>query len=98
MDSIEQARDFALSQSLTNSYSGDSALNDLGSTISSPSSTLGLQDQIEGVNVPIGTRHLMRKKDRREEDGDAESVRSLGGKGRKRFSRRQSKNGLAAVF
>ncbi|KAF2096957.1 Pkinase-domain-containing protein [Rhizodiscina lignyota] len=99
MDSLERARDLALSHSLSNSYSGDSGLNDLSSTMSSPNSTLGVQDQIEGVNIPIGTRHLMRKKDRRDEtDNDGESVRSLGGKGRKRFSRRQSKNGLAAVF
>jgi len=84
LDTIEQAKDFALSQSLTNSYSGDSAFNDLSSTISSPTSTLG-GGEIDGVNVPSARL--------RKDPGDSESV-----KGRKRFSKRHSKNGLAAVF
>jgi 3-phosphoinositide dependent protein kinase-1 len=83
MESIEQARDYALSQSMTNSYSGDSALNDLNSGLSSPTSTLGGDSALEGVNIPTA-RHL------RKEHGDAESL-----KGRKRFSKRHSKNGLA---
>jgi hypothetical protein len=41
---------------------------------------------LEGVNIPSSSR--LRKED------DTESLR----KGRKRFSRRQSKGGLAAVF
>jgi 3-phosphoinositide dependent protein kinase-1 len=144
MASLAQARDFAVSHGgvgvgggmgmnssvMLNSYSGESALtlNELSSTISSPSSTLGLGEQIEGVNVPFGgggggvggvaggvpgSRHLRRKAGRDKEGGgfegdDGESVRSFkkegssGGGGfggaRKRFSRRHSKNGLAAVF
>ena len=87
MEMLERARDFGLSQSMTNSYSGDSALNDLGSTLSSPASTLGGDAALDGVNVPTAR---LRKAAL---DADNESV-----KGRKRFSRRQSKNGLAAVF
>ena len=83
MESVEQARDYALSQSMTNSYSGDSALNDLNSGLSSPTSTLGGDSALEGVNIPT-SRHL------RKEHGDADSL-----KGRKRFSKRHSKNGLA---
>ncbi|KAF2116228.1 kinase-like domain-containing protein [Lophiotrema nucula] len=83
LDSIEQARDYAISQSMQNSYSGDSAINDLNSGFSSPSSTLGGDSALEGVNIPTA-RHL------RKEHGDADSI-----KGRKRFSKRHSKNGLA---
>jgi 3-phosphoinositide dependent protein kinase-1 len=86
MDAIERAREFAISQSIANSYSGDSAFNDLGSTLSSPTSTLGGDNTLDGVNIP--TARL-----RKGEMGDQESL-----KGRKRFSKRNSKNGLAAVF
>ncbi|KAK7509668.1 3-phosphoinositide-dependent protein kinase [Phyllosticta citriasiana] len=87
LDALEQARDFANSQSMATSYSGDSAFNELSSTISSPASTLGGESALDGVNIPA-SRHL-----RKDHSGDNESV-----KGRKRFSRRHSKNGLAAVF
>lgn len=82
----DQARELAISQSLTNSYSGDSTFNDLSSTVSSPASTLGGDGALEGVNIPA---QRLRK------DHEADNV-SL--KGRKRFSKRHSKNGLAAVF
>jgi 3-phosphoinositide dependent protein kinase-1 len=83
LDSIEQARDYAISQSMTNSYSGDSALNDLNSALPSPTSTLGGDPALEGVNIP--TTRMLRK-----EPADSDSL-----KGRKRFSKRHSKNGLA---
>ncbi|KAF2690206.1 kinase-like protein [Lentithecium fluviatile CBS 122367] len=83
LDSIEQARDYALSQNITNSYSGDSTLNDLNSSLSSPTSTLGGDSALDGVNIPTA-RHL------RKDQGDSDSL-----KGRKRFSKRHSKNGLA---
>ncbi|KAF2493418.1 serine/threonine protein kinase-like protein [Lophium mytilinum] len=86
IDNIERARELAISQSMTNSYSSDSAFNDLASTISSPASTLGGDAAFDGPNIPTA-RHL------RKEHGDNDSM-----KGRKRFSRRHSKNGLAAVF
>jgi hypothetical protein len=78
---------------MNGSYSGDSALDMSSSRISSPGgSSFGGGDNgyfgsdIEGVNIPSTSR--LRKEE------DAESLR----KGRKRFSRRQSKGGLAAVF
>ena len=81
---MERAKEFAITQSITNSYSGASTLNDLDSAISSPASTIGGDGALEAVNVPRGT---LRR------DLDAESSKS-----RKRFSKRHSKNGLAAVF
>jgi len=82
----EQARDFAISQSMTNSYSGDSTFNDLSSTISSPESTIGGDGALDGVNIPAQRLRI---------DNEADNA-SL--KTRKRFSKRHSKNGLAAVF
>ncbi|KAJ4371629.1 serine/threonine protein kinase [Neocucurbitaria cava] len=89
LDSIEQARDYAFSQTMSNSaYAGDAALNELGSTLSTPTSTLGEDSALEGVNIPTarhGHGHL-----RKDHGGDLDSL-----KGRKRFSKRHSKNGLA---
>ncbi|KAI9676599.1 MAG: pkb-activating kinase-like protein [Bathelium mastoideum] len=84
LDILERAKEFAITQNITNSYSGGSAINDLDSAISSPASTIGADGALEAVNVP---RSNMRR------DFDAESSKS-----RKRFSKRHSKNGLAAVF
>ncbi|KAF2465496.1 serine/threonine protein kinase-like protein [Lindgomyces ingoldianus] len=83
LDNIEKARDWGLSQSMANSYSEDSTLNDLNSTLSSPASTLGGDSALDGVNIPTA-RHLRK---------EHEETNSL--KGRKRFSKRHSKNGLA---
>lgn len=80
LDSIDQARDYALSQSMANS---DAAINYLNSTLASPTSTLGGDSALDGVDIPVSRHH-------RKEHGDADSV-----KGRKRFSKRHSKNGLA---
>ncbi|KAL6702919.1 serine/threonine protein kinase [Coniothyrium glycines] len=85
LDSIEQARDFAISQTMMNQYPPDAALNELGSNLNSPTSTLGGDAALDGVNIP-SSRHGHLHKDR----GDSDSV-----KGRKRFSKRHSKNGLA---
>ena len=82
LDGLEQAREFASAQLMAN-YSDNAALNDLGSSLSSPSSTLGGDATLDGVNIPTA-RHL------RKEHGDTDSM-----KGRKRFSKRHSKNGLA---
>lgn len=104
IDSIEQAKDFAISQSMTHSYNSDSGF-DMPSNRSSPSSTLmggdaggrGLgmvygaegREQAEGFNGDrVGRNHLTK------------SQASLGDDSRKqsRFSKRQSKGGLATVF
>ena len=105
LDTITKARELAIMQSQQNgSYSGDSAL-ELSSQISSPAASslggggqlgggtdsgpgdfFGRDSALDGVNIPTTSR--LRKEE------DSESLR----KGRKRFSRRQSKGGLAAVF
>ncbi|KAH9864115.1 hypothetical protein J1614_010048 [Plenodomus biglobosus] len=85
LDSIEQARDYAFSQTMQNSYTADAALNDLGSNLPSPTSTLGADSALDGVNIPASRHGHLQKI-----HGDTESL-----KGRKRFSKRHSKNGLA---
>ncbi|KAH0542802.1 hypothetical protein FGG08_002850 [Glutinoglossum americanum] len=84
LDTIERAKDIAISQNLTNTYSGDDAFN--SSNMSSPSSTLvgdtGLPLDGMGRNA-LGKNPL---------DGETST------KSRKRFSKRHSKSGLAAVF
>ena len=92
MDAVEQAREVAIATSMTNSYSGESMLNDFNaSTLSSPADSLG-GDAAMPLSGPSaserhGLRHTLRK------NTDEESL-----KGRKRFSKRHSKSGLAAVF
>lgn len=85
LDSIEQARDYAFSQTMQGSYAEDAALSELRSDLPSPTSTLGGDAALDGVNIPAARHGHLRK-----EQGDAESL-----KGRKRFSKRHSKNGLA---
>ncbi|KAM0718448.1 hypothetical protein Q7P37_005518 [Cladosporium fusiforme] len=90
LDSVEQAREIALShsESLLNS-------NGLASSISSPADSLG-GDAAGGPSVsvvnPSGRQTLRKEKD----DGEGGGVGTT--KGRKRFSKRHSKSGLAAVF
>lgn len=84
LDTIERAKGIAISQSMTNSYCPDDAFRDLPS----PASTLGGET---GLHAENGSgRNTLQKYQR---DSDAES-----NKGRKRFSKRQSKSGLTAVF
>ena len=89
---IDRAKEIAISQSVANSYSGESAsYNDLTSSVSSPASVNGGGDDQGGLSIYGGKdgRNTLRK-----EQGDTESL-----KGRKpRFSKRHSKSGLAAVF
>ncbi|EME82785.1 uncharacterized protein MYCFIDRAFT_164120 [Pseudocercospora fijiensis CIRAD86] len=92
MDAVEQAREVAIATSMTNSYSGESMLNDFNaSTLSSPADSLGGDAAMPlsgpSVNERYALRHTLRK------NTDEESL-----KGRKRFSKRHSKSGLAAVF
>lgn len=88
---LDRAREIAISQSVANSYSSESAYNDLASSVSSPASASGDGGDQGGQSIYGGKegRNMLRK-----EQGDNESL-----KGRKpRFSKRHSKSGLAAVF
>ena len=97
LDALENARETAMAQSLTGSYSGDSLLNAVDSSMSgSPADSLG-GDAAMPMSGPSASErhHVMRHTLRRipTDDGDTGSTKS-----RKRFSKRHSKSGLAAVF
>lgn len=90
LESLSQARELALAQSITQgSYSSESIMNS-----DSPADSLGGADAAMPMPGPNIERHAMRQTLRKtptSEDGDT-------WKGRKRFSKRHSKSGLAAVF
>jgi 3-phosphoinositide dependent protein kinase-1 len=99
LDSVEQAREIALSQSASSSYVGDvngmnmNGMNsDMNMDMDSPVESLG-GDSAMPMSGPSTVVHSGRQTLRKEkDDGDGS------GKGRKRFSKRHSKSGLAAVF
>ncbi|KAG4418545.1 hypothetical protein IFR04_008348 [Cadophora malorum] len=97
IESMERAKDIALSQSMAGSYNSETGF-DMGSSVSSPSSTIhGGSIYPEGFSISdrAGRNHLTK------------SQASLGGeelndkavmKKSHRFSKRQSKNGLSTPF
>lgn len=87
LEVIDRAREIALSQSVANSYSGGDSLKELSS--SGPSSSRDLDLHSPGLVENGNARHMLHKN----HAGADESFM-----GRKRFSKRQSKSGLAAVF
>jgi 3-phosphoinositide dependent protein kinase-1 len=92
VDMLDRAREITISQSVSNSYSGDDTFKDLSSGMSSHANTLDRSSEFNaeahGNNGREGRKTLMKH-----HDVDSESL-----KGKKRFSKRQSKSGLAAVF
>jgi 3-phosphoinositide dependent protein kinase-1 len=101
IESIERAKDIALSQSMVGSYNSETGF-DMPSSVSSPTSTLhgtihGNSIYPEGfsVNDRAGRNHLTKSQASLgpEEQGDGK-----GGNKRNRFSKRQSKNGLSTPF
>lgn len=85
LDSVSQAKELALSQQHNGQYG--SYTNDLDhSGVSSPADSIG-----GDAAMPM-ERHNLRQT-LRKNTGDEEPL-----KGRKRFSKRHSKSGLAAVF
>ena len=93
LDAVSQAREIALAMSISNGYSDDSMFNDLNASgVSSPADSLGGDAAMPMSGPSTGERHhVMRHTLRRNTDED-------NGKSRKRFSKRHSKSGLAAVF
>lgn len=65
-------------------HSGDEAYRDMSSAFSSQTNTLDHSSEFQGEGRTTLVKH---------QGTDSDSV-----KGKKRFSRRHSKNGLAAVF
>ena len=91
LDTLDRAKEMALLHSADNSYMGDEGFRDMSSGVSSHANTIDHTDDFSmNVNVPPAARSTLMKQ---QPAGDAESV-----KGKKRFSRRHSKNGLSAVF
>ncbi|KAK3116675.1 serine/threonine protein kinase [Teratosphaeriaceae sp. CCFEE 6253] len=95
LEAVEQAREVAMAQSMTNSYASDSMMNGMAqhSGLSSPADSLGGGDTVGVMPGPNVERHALRQTLRKNTGDDMD-----GGKGRRRFSKRNSKSGLAAVF
>ncbi|PYI27522.1 Pkinase-domain-containing protein [Aspergillus indologenus CBS 114.80] len=87
LDTLDRAKEMALSQQGNGSYSDD-AFRDLSSGLSSHANTLDRSSELQQESAPTGRATLVKQP-----PTDTDSV-----KGKKRFSRRHSKNGLAAVF
>ncbi|KAJ0423761.1 kinase-like domain-containing protein [Aspergillus carlsbadensis] len=88
LDTLDRAREMALAQQSNGPYSGDETFRDLSSGLSSQANTLDRGSDAPHEPTPSGRATLVKH-----QGNDSDSV-----KGKKRFSRRHSKNGLAAVF
>lgn len=100
LDALDRAKEMALAQQSSGPYSADDAFRDISSGFSSHANTLDRTSDLQGENTnhshghghghghSSGRNHLVKN-----QATDSDST-----KGKKRFSRRHSKNGLAAVF
>ncbi|PGG96206.1 AGC/PDK1 protein kinase [Helicocarpus griseus UAMH5409] len=92
IDTLDRAKELAVFQSSNNSSYADDALRELSSGVSSHANTIDHSDDFSAnVNAPQASGRATLIK--HQNTGDSESI-----KGKKRFSRRHSKNGLSAVF
>ncbi|KAJ5625792.1 hypothetical protein N7510_002101 [Penicillium lagena] len=90
LDALDRAREMAMTQQSSGPYSADDAFRDISSGFSSHTNTLDRNSDPQtesGAHAPL-RNHLVKH-----QVADSEST-----KGKKRFSKRHSKNGLAAVF
>lgn len=87
LDTLDRARELAASQN-NGSYSADETFRDLSSGLSSHANTLDRGSALLAEGAPHGRSTLVKN-----HPADSESS-----KGKKRFSRRHSRNGLSAVF
>lgn len=90
LDALDRAREMAMTQQSSGPYSAEDAFRDISSGFSSHTNTLDRNSdpQTESGGHAPGRNHLVKH-----QGTDSDSA-----KGKKRFSRRHSKNGLAAVF
>lgn len=90
IESLQRAKDLALSQNLTESYSSDTGFGEMSSSMSSPASTLGgrMDGYGEGFSVSDRSGRNQLSKSQASPDDSAANAK------RNRFSKRQSKNGL----
>lgn len=96
IESVDRAKDLALSQSIVGSYTGDAGF-DLQGSVSTPSSTLhGSSAYPEGSSATdrAGRHHLSKSKaSLGEEQSEGKATNK-----KNRFSKRASKNGLSTPF
>jgi 3-phosphoinositide dependent protein kinase-1 len=90
IESVEQAREIALAQSAAGSYAGE--INGMHSGMNSPVVEPLGNDSVMPMSGPSSSNHSGRQTLRKDKNDGEEN------KGRKRFSKRHSKSGLAAVF
>lgn len=88
IDTLDRAKELAASQK-SSAYSNDE-YRDLSSGFSSQTNTLDHSSEFQNEHAPLSGRATLQKS---AAAADSESI-----KGKKRFSKRHSKNGLAAVF
>ena len=98
LETLDRAKELAASQNMQSAYNAEGpynaedTFNISSSALSSHASTL--DHQVPDVSpVESATHHGRGTLHKQHSGADSESV-----KGRKRFSKRQSKSGLAAVF
>ncbi|KAI8630848.1 Pkinase-domain-containing protein [Xylariaceae sp. FL1651] len=87
IESLQQAKDFALSMNVSGSYASDNGFGEISSSMSSPASTFGPDSY--SVNDRSHRNHLSRSQASLEDTGTSK---------RNRFSKRQSKQGLGSAF
>ncbi|KAK2628020.1 hypothetical protein QTJ16_002666 [Diplocarpon rosae] len=95
IESIERAKDMALSQSMSGSYNSQTGF-DMGSSVSSPSSTIhGGSIYPEGFSISdrAGRNHLTKSQASLSEEPTEKAMKKT-----HRFSKRHSKNGLSTPF
>ena len=89
LEALDRAKDVAISQSSTNSYAPEEDIRDLQSSMSSAANTLDLNAEMRSEAAAGSSRGILSKNSPNNPEEP---------KGLKRFSKRQSKQGLAAVF
>ena len=93
LEELDRAKEFALSQKMNSSYNdADDSLNMSSSALSSHANTLDRSSDFD-TSPAESTSHYRSTLHKQHSGNDADSI-----KGRKRFSKRQSKSGLTAVF
>lgn len=87
LESLQQARDIAISSNRSRSYTSDNAFGEMSSSMSSPASTFGPEGY--NINDRSHRNHLSKSQASLEDAANAK---------RNRFSKRQSKQGLGSAF
>jgi 3-phosphoinositide dependent protein kinase-1 len=90
LEALERAKAIANEHAANNAYGADDSFNISTSALSSSGNTI---DQASDVS-PSSMTHVRTTLHKQHSGNDAESIKG----GRKRFSKRQSKSGLTAVF